>query len=57
VDFTPSIQEAKAFEQFRRKILDRAENAFTLREALDIIRSDHWQWHPDFFRKASPWGS
>lgn len=57
VDFTPSIEEAKAFEQFRRKILDRAENAFTLREALDIIRSDHWQWHPDFYRKASRWGS
>ncbi len=56
-EFTPSSQETSDFEQFRRQIMDRTENAFTLREALDIIRSANWQWHPDFYPKASRWGS
>lgn len=35
----------------------RATNGYTMRESLDMIRSDAWQWKPDFYPNASPWGS
>ncbi|MDF1751213.1 MAG: tryptophan 7-halogenase [Verrucomicrobiales bacterium] len=49
--------EKMIFEQYRNSLKRRSENALTMRESLDMIRSNKWQWKPDFYPNASPWGS
>lgn len=52
-----SEPELTTWNQFTGSLKQRSENAFSMREALDIIRSDAWQWKPDFYPNASPWGA
>lgn len=56
-DYTVSSEEDAVWKQYQESMKQRAENAFSMREALDMIRSDGWQWKPDFYPNASPWGA
>lgn len=55
--YQASQDEAKIWQEYQANLKTRADQGFTMREALDMIRSEGWQWRADFYPNASPWGS
>ncbi|MEO0413881.1 MAG: tryptophan halogenase family protein [Verrucomicrobiota bacterium] len=55
--YTPSNEEVMAWQQFKNGLKAKAESAYSMRESLDMIRSEQWQWKPDFYPSANKWGA
>ena len=53
--FNPKPEEWDAWRDYHKQLKGLAKAALTMREGLDMIRSDNWRWHPDFYKNAARW--
>ncbi|MDF1862024.1 MAG: tryptophan 7-halogenase [Verrucomicrobiales bacterium] len=53
--FNPKPEEWDAWRDYQKQLKSLAKDALTMREGLDMIRSDNWRWHPDFYKNAARW--
>ncbi|MAS94336.1 MAG: hypothetical protein CMO55_14150 [Verrucomicrobiales bacterium] len=51
----PSAAEMEVWRQHLSDISIAAKGGMTMREGLDMIRSDEWRWKPNFYSGASRW--
>ena len=54
-EFSPNAQELAAWTSYQAQLNQLAVNGLTMREGLDMIRSDNWTWRPDFYQRAARW--
>ncbi|MEO0415798.1 MAG: hypothetical protein AAF226_12705, partial [Verrucomicrobiota bacterium] len=55
--YLPKTEELQVWNNYTAGIKKRASNGLSLRDSLDIIRSDSWQWKDNFYPDASHWGA
>jgi len=53
--FQATEAERANWKRYHEDLKNAVSDALTMRESLDMIRSDQWGWHPDFYRNASRW--
>lgn len=54
-DYEPAEDESEAWKRYLEQLRHRAKSSMTMREGLDRIRADDWNWNPDFYANASNW--
>jgi tryptophan halogenase len=50
--FEPTPQERANWQRIQQAIKNRVTAAFTVREALSMVRSPHWQWPAGLYRQS-----
>jgi tryptophan halogenase len=53
--YKPSKRELDGWTAIKNEYTRRAWAAMSQEEALQVIRSDYWQWNPEFYRSVAPW--
>ncbi len=48
--------ETALWSSYLTELAQTASNGLSMRQSLDMIRSDRWAWKKDFYPDASPWG-
>ncbi len=51
----PTPEEVQRWEHYKQVLAQRTSQSMNMQEAVQIIRSPHWNWKPDFYREASRW--
>jgi hypothetical protein len=49
--YEPTPSERTTWEQIRVHVRARTRDAFTIPQALAVVRSPRWKWNPEFFPK------
>jgi tryptophan halogenase len=49
--FEPDARDREYWQQLRASFKAQAERAYSIREALDLIRSPQWQWPADLYNR------
>jgi len=55
--YRPSYQEQENWSRIQQAVKNKVSRAYTVREALDLVRSDYWQWPADLYSRAPGRGS
>ncbi len=51
----PESQELAIWQDYMRRLNQTAGQGIGMADALAMIRSSNWQWHPDFYQRANRW--
>lgn len=54
-EFEIAREEKVAWDKQQRRLRSLAKSGLNMRQGLDMIRSDRWQWRPDFYQNACRW--
>jgi tryptophan halogenase len=49
--FEPDSREKQLWRQLRQSLREEAQRGYSIREALALVRSPHWQWPADMYAR------